>query len=157
MKELCQAHGEDSIIFGAKWAGGNGGECSETEEVIIRDQQHGCIGVRVEYRRVRRRETTEGVQRKSVAHRNIFKENRHNVKQIRGGSGVTKRSFSNQSAANWHDNSDSRNEKFLLRSILGGKKKTWSFGVVFLSEQDPEDNVSTLKGRKFQEGFTRWL
>lgn len=26
-----------------------------------------------------------------------------------------------------------------------------------LSKQDPEDNVSTLKRGRFQEGFTRWL
>lgn len=30
-----------------------------------------------------------------VPHGNIFKGNRYNVKQIRGGGGVTKRSFSN--------------------------------------------------------------
>lgn len=75
------------IIFGAKGAGGKGGECSEVEEVIIRDQQQGSIGMRAEYERVRRRETTEGAEGESVVQRNIFKGNRRNVKQIRGGGG----------------------------------------------------------------------
>lgn len=84
------------IISGIKATGGNEGQDSEIEEVIIRDQQQGCIGRRVEYERGRRRETTEGVQRKNVIHRNIFQENRNNVKSTRGGGGVTKRSFSSQ-------------------------------------------------------------
>lgn len=67
--------------------------------------------------------------RGSVPHGNIFKGNRYNVKQIRGGGGVTNRSFSNRSAASRHDNSDSGSEKFFLRSI--GMGKAWSFGVVF--------------------------
>lgn len=141
------------IIFGAKGAGCKGGECSELEEAIIGDQQQGCIGMRVECERVRRRETTEGLQRKSIARRNIFKENRRNVKRIRGGGGVTKRSFSNQSAASRHDNSGSRSENCLPRSIfLGGKKKGMEIWGVFLSKQDPGDNVSTTRGGKFQEG-----
>lgn len=58
VKMLCPACGENLP---------SGGECSKLEQVIIREQQQGCIDTRLQFERVKR-ETTEGAQRNTQDH-----------------------------------------------------------------------------------------